>query len=88
MERAARDFDGWIASNLHRQAPEVVAKLAEYRAFGGRHAIVSTIPLSGKGDETSWRGTLDTFAEAGFDEAVVLLLPGGPTPSMVRSWVA
>ncbi len=27
------------------------------------------------------------FAGAGFDEAAVLLLPGGPTPAEVRGWV-
>ena len=35
----------------------------------------------------SHRKRLDLFAEAGFDEAVVIPLPGGPATTEVRSWV-
>ena len=88
VARAAREFSGWIASALHRSDDEVVEALPVYREAGGRHAIASSIFLGPEDTPAASRARLDRFAEAGFDEAVVLLLPGGPTPSEVRSWVS
>ena len=85
--RAAREFSGWIASAMHRSDEQVVESLATYRAHGGEQAIVSSIVLGPEPEPGAHRRRLDHFAEAGFDEAVVLLLPGGPTPREVRGFV-
>jgi alkanesulfonate monooxygenase SsuD/methylene tetrahydromethanopterin reductase-like flavin-dependent oxidoreductase (luciferase family) len=88
VARAAREFSGWIASAMYRE-PEVLREtLRSYRASGGKLAIVSTIVFGPEQVPGANRKRLDFFAEAGFDEAVVLLLPGGPSPRELRSWVA
>jgi alkanesulfonate monooxygenase SsuD/methylene tetrahydromethanopterin reductase-like flavin-dependent oxidoreductase (luciferase family) len=87
VERAARDFDGWIASAHYRTPDQVIAALGRYRAAGGKRAIVSTIQLGADHDLGWARDTLLRFAEAGFDDAVVLLRPGGPSPAEVRALV-
>ena len=87
VERAAADFDGWIASAHYRTPDQVIAALGRYRAAGGKRAIVSTIQLGGDHDVGWARDTLSRFAEAGFDDAVVLLRPGGPSPAEVRALV-
>jgi alkanesulfonate monooxygenase SsuD/methylene tetrahydromethanopterin reductase-like flavin-dependent oxidoreductase (luciferase family) len=87
VARAAREFDGWIASALHRSDAQVVQALAGYRASGGDQAIVSSIFLGPEASPGANRRRVEAFAEAGFDEAVVLLLPGGPSPAEVRAWV-
>ncbi len=88
VERAARSFDGWIASANYRTPDEVVAALARYREAGGGRAIVSTIQLPANTDLGELQDKLDRFADAGFDDAVVMFLPGGPTPAAVRRLVA
>ena len=35
VERAAKDFDGWVASAHHRTADQVIDALGRYRAAGG-----------------------------------------------------
>ena len=87
VERAASDFDGWIASAHYRTPDQVIAALGRYRAAGGGRAIVSTIQLGGDHDLGWARDTLTRFAEAGFDDAVVLLRPDGPSPAEVRALV-
>ena len=87
VARAAAEFAGWIASALYRSDEEVIASLKTYRDHGGKRAIISSIVM-GPGDETVHRARLDAFAEAGFDEAVVMLRPDGPSPAAVRGWVA
>lgn len=84
--RAAREFAGWIGSALYRSDEEVIASLRTYRDSGGRRAVISSIVM-GAGDAGEHRARLDAFAEAGFDEAVVMLRPGGPTADEVRGWV-
>jgi len=86
--RAANEFDGWIASAHYRTVDQVCAALGEYRAAGGGRAIVSTIQISGDTDEAVLRESLERFATAGFDDAVVMLLPGAPSPSTVRKWLS
>lgn len=85
VERAASEFDGWIASAMHRSADEVIAAHARYRRAGGGRAMVSTIPLAPDVDLGKTGETLTRFAEAGFDDAVILALPGGPSPSAIRT---
>ncbi len=89
VARAARSFDGWIASANYRTPDEVVAALAGYREAGdwqqvvGR-AIVSTIQLVPGIDLGELKARLDKFRDAGFDDAVVMFLPGGPGPREIR----
>ena len=87
VERAARSFDGWIASAHYRSVDEVIAALKRYRAAGGGRAIVSTIQLPAGTDLGRLKHDLDRFAEAGFDDAVVMFLPGSPTPAQIRRLV-
>ena len=87
VERAAADFDGWIASAHYRTADQVIAALNRYRQAGGGRAVVSTIQLPPGTDLGELKAKLDRFAEAGFDDAVVLILPGGPSPKLVRQLV-
>lgn len=87
VARAAREFSGWIASALHRTDAQVLDALELYRSNGGEAAIVSSIMLGPEQERGSHRKRLDAFRAAGFDEAVVIPLPGGPALSDVRSWV-
>jgi len=85
VERAAREFDGWLASAYRRTADQIIAAHERYRAAGGRRAIVCAIPLSGRDDLGPTGELLQRYAEAGFDDAVVLIEPGGPDPELVRA---
>ena len=87
VARAAREFSGWIASAMYRKPDQLREALRTYRAAGGKTAIVSTIALGPDEAPGANRKRLDVFAELGFDEAVVLLLPGSAPPSEVRRWV-
>jgi alkanesulfonate monooxygenase SsuD/methylene tetrahydromethanopterin reductase-like flavin-dependent oxidoreductase (luciferase family) len=87
VERAAAEFDGWIASANYRTPDQVIAALARYRQGGGRRAIVSTIQVPPKADLGELAAKLDRFAAAGFDDAVVMILPGGPDPAAIRKLV-
>ena len=87
VERAAAAFDGWIASAHYRSADQVIAALGRYRQAGGGRAVVSTIQLPPGADLGELKAKLDRFSEAGFDDAVVLILPGGPSPGSVRQLV-
>lgn len=85
VQRAAREFDGWLASG-HRRTPEqITAAHRRFRDAGGRRAIVCGIRC-GVGDDLGMIGeTLHRYAEAGFDDAVVLFEPGGVEPEPVRA---
>ncbi len=87
VARAAKEFDGWIASGMHRTPDEVCAVAPEYRAAGGKRAIVTTINVSGETDLGKLKVDLDQYAEAGFDDAVILPLPGIPPLDQVRKLV-
>lgn len=87
VARAAREFDGWIASAHYRTPAQVIAALGRYRAAGGIRAVVSTIQLPAGTDLGELRERLGKFAEAGFDDAVVMIPPGGPAPDTVRRLV-
>jgi alkanesulfonate monooxygenase SsuD/methylene tetrahydromethanopterin reductase-like flavin-dependent oxidoreductase (luciferase family) len=87
VERAAKDFAGWIASASHRTPDQVIDALGRFRAAGGKRAIVSTIRLTAEHDVGRTKDLLQRFAEAGFDDAVVNLLAGGPSPAEVRALV-
>lgn len=88
VERAAWRYDGWIASGAYRSPEEVISALDRYRAAGGGRAIVSTIQLNAKTDMSQMRDVLKHYADAGFDDAVLMLMPGGPTPAEARALVS
>lgn len=85
VERAAREFDGWLASAYRRDPDQIIAAHQRYRAAGGRRAIVCAIPMSATGDLGPSAEVLQRYAEAGFDDAVVLIGPEGPDPARVRA---
>jgi len=84
VARAATEFDGWIASGMHRTPAEVAAAAGRFHAAGGGRSIVSTIQVGDRTDLGVLKETLAIYAQAGFDDAVVMLLPGGPAPAEVR----
>ena len=83
VEMAARNFDGWIASAHYRSTEEIIEAHAQYRAFGGKKAIVSTLQLTQETDLGALRGQLLAFSDAGFNETAMMFLPGGPKPEEV-----
>ena len=77
-----------LAASPHYRAPdEVTAALQRYRGFGGGRAIVSTIVLAADTDLGELNDRLGKFADAGFDDAVVMFMPGAPSPADVRALV-
>jgi alkanesulfonate monooxygenase SsuD/methylene tetrahydromethanopterin reductase-like flavin-dependent oxidoreductase (luciferase family) len=83
VEKAAREFDGWLASAYRRTPDQIIEAHSRYRAAGGRRAIVCAIPLSDPADLGPVGEQLRFYAEAGFDDAVVVIEPGGPDPEKV-----
>jgi alkanesulfonate monooxygenase SsuD/methylene tetrahydromethanopterin reductase-like flavin-dependent oxidoreductase (luciferase family) len=88
VERAAREFDGWLASGYRRTPDKIIAAYERYRAAGGRRAMVCAIQLRGEDDLGPTGEMLHRYAEAGFDDAVVVIEPGGPDPERVRALLA
>ena len=88
VERAAREFDGWLASGYRRTPDQIIAAYERYRAAGGRRAMVCAIQLTGEDDLGPTGEMLHRYAEAGFDDAVVVIEPGGPDPERVRALLA
>jgi len=84
VARAATEFDGWIASGMHRTPAQAAEAAKGYDAAGGGRSIVSTIQVSGQTDLGELKEALSVYADAGFDDAVVMLLPGAPSPAAVR----
>ncbi|WP_205752621.1 LLM class flavin-dependent oxidoreductase [Cryptosporangium phraense] len=82
VERAARHFDGWLASGYRRTPVQIVEAHDRYRAAGGRRAVVCAVPTT---DLDATGDALRRYAQAGFDDAVVLIEPGGPEPEEVRA---
>jgi alkanesulfonate monooxygenase SsuD/methylene tetrahydromethanopterin reductase-like flavin-dependent oxidoreductase (luciferase family) len=85
VEKAAREFDGWIASAGYRPVDEVVANLKRYRAAGGSRAIAATIQIKSRDDLPPTQQLLQRLDEAGFDDALVICWPGAPGPREVRA---
>jgi len=80
---AAERFDGWIASAHYRSVEDIALAAERYHRAGGKHAIVSTIQLSQQTDLSELKDRLQRFEEIGFEEAVVMFLPGGPDPARI-----
>ncbi len=85
VERAARDFDGWLASGYRRTPDQIIAAHERFRATGGRRAIVCAISLNHSDDLDTTGEVLRRYARAGFDDAVVVIGPDGPDPETVRA---
>lgn len=83
VERAAREFDGWLASGYRRTPDQIIAALHRFRAAGGGRAVVCTVPAGPDLGRTA--EVLHRYADAGFDDAVVLFQPTGPSPEQVRA---
>lgn len=84
VERAARGFDGWLASGYRRTPDQIIEAHDRYRAAGGRRAVVCTVPAERSDQLDATADALRRYAAAGFDDAVVLFAPGGPGPEQVR----
>ena len=85
VERAAKEFDGWIASANYRTVDEVAAAAQRYKKAGGGPSVISTIRVVRKTDLGELREKLIRFDEAGFDDAVVMIHAAGPHPSELTS---
>ena len=62
IERAAREFDGWIASGLHSTWEDLETGMKTFRAHGGKRAILTNIHTDihteMSGGSTSHAGTI------------------------------
>ena len=86
VARAANEFDGWIASGMHRTPEQCAEANVGYRAAGGGRAVVTTIRIMPDTDLGEMKEILAGYAEAGFDDAVVMNLSGKPLAE-IRSLV-
>ena len=87
VARAASEFDGWIASGMHRTPEQCAAALTNYREAGGGSAIVSTIQVLPGQDLGELKEKLQQYQDAGFDDAVVMVFPGAASLDQVRALV-
>lgn len=85
VERAAREFDGWLAAATRRSTDDIIDAHRRYRAAGGGRAVVCGISLARPDDLGRVGDDLARYAAAGFDDAVVVIEPGGPSPEHVRA---
>jgi len=91
IPKAARDYDGWIASAMYTGAPTLKAGVERFRELGGKRAVITNIlvdlkaptePLSDKGPYSlrcspdEARTRLRRLADFGFDDAVVVVEDG------------
>ena len=85
IERAAREFDGWVASGLHSTWEDLESGMKMFRAHGGKRAILTNIHTDLGGGSPSHSGTISlecTPAEArerlqrleaiGFDDVMLI----------------
>jgi alkanesulfonate monooxygenase SsuD/methylene tetrahydromethanopterin reductase-like flavin-dependent oxidoreductase (luciferase family) len=85
VDRAAREFDGWLAADSRRTPEAIIAAHQRFRAAGGKRAIVCAIRLSSTDDLGPTGEALHRYADVGFDDAVVVIEAAGPTPEQVRA---
>jgi len=86
--RAAREYDGWIASAMYRSNDEIDAAIRTYKQAGGGTSVVSTIPVSAETDLGELQSRLSRFAEMGFDHAVVVQMGDAPSAEAIRRLLA
>ena len=85
IERAAREFNGWIASGLHSAWEDLETGMRTFRAHGGKRAILTNIHTDLEGGASPHAGTISlqcTPAEArerlqrieaiGFDDVMLI----------------
>ena len=85
IERAAREFDGWIASGLHSTWDDLETGMRTFRSHGGKRAILTNIHTDLDGGRAPHAGTISlqcTPAEArerlqrieaiGFDDVMLI----------------
>ena len=100
ISRAAREFDGWIASAAFTGFDTLAAGIKGYREAGGKRAVVTNISVDLEGNEPmdeasapfhlratpeAAAGRLRRLAELGFDDAVVMHRgPGEPDLAAIR----
>ena len=87
VARAAKEFNAWIASGMYRSVEQLTETIKDYRDAGGKRAIVSTIVLNAETDLGELSERFARYSEAGFDDALVMFSPGGPSPSDVRKLI-
>ena len=87
VARAATEFDGWIASGMHRNVAQCCAAISEYRRSGGARASVSTIMVNGETDVGELKEALTAYDNAGFDDAILFIQPGSPSLAALRNLV-
>ena len=87
VARAAREYDGWIASGMYREVDEIEAALRTYKRSGGGASVVSTIPVDAKTDLGELKARLARLAEMGFEHAVVVQMGSGPPAEAIRRLV-
>ncbi|MCZ6872019.1 MAG: LLM class flavin-dependent oxidoreductase [bacterium] len=101
IQKAAREFDGWIASAFFTGYDTLAKGLHAYRDAGGRRAIVTNISIDLTADEPLADGDnvfhlkcppkvaakrLGRLVELGFDEAVLVHRgPGAPDLAAIRA---
>ena len=87
VRTAASEYDGWIASAHYRTLQDIESAAEKYRQAGGGTSVVSTTYVSARTDLGELKEKLQRFSEIGFDHAVAIVMPGGPTPAQVRKLV-
>ncbi len=88
VAKAAEHFDGWMASAHYRSVDDIADAASRYDAAGGGRSIVSTIVTDKNTDLGELQDKFTRFAEAGFDDAVVMLQSNGPSAAEVRGLLA
>ena len=83
MAQAPKEFDCWIASGTNRTADQLAEVAPAYREAGGTRAIVSRLMLTADTQLADLEALLARYAEMGFADADIMLLPV-PTPAKVR----
>lgn len=84
---AATQYDGWIASGMHRTVAQCCDAITSYRHHGGKRAVVSTIHVNGKTDTGKLGADLSAYAQAGFDDAVLFVHPDAPSLATLRKLI-
>ncbi|MEQ9639819.1 MAG: LLM class flavin-dependent oxidoreductase [Alphaproteobacteria bacterium] len=75
IERAARTYDGWIASGLRSEWDQIEAGMRAFRDAGGKRAIIANVPVA-------YDGTV--FSPHGVEPTVVLKRDKGQAKDMLR----
>ena len=86
IERAAREFDGWIASARFRGAGSLDTRLKRYRAAGGRRAIVTTVIVNPAATSANFARACSGTRITGSMTPCSCSCPGPPIRSGCAHW--